>query len=234
MKKHLRFIQVLSLVIAALSSRGILHSYAYNPSTAIWPEGVLAVTPYLYSPSLDPYTLGMDLEGAYGISKQADLTVDFVDLTLAPQFCYNFSWVMFRYDFGENNIGALEVSQYFISPQYHFFQENDLFAFEANILAQFGYTNFNEGAMYGAYIAPVYKLIENTLYVYLEFDPFYTVGSGFTLAVLPGIWVGLGDAGQFSLAATLSDITGTVTPGVALWYTLDFDLVNKKPVKSTY
>ncbi len=217
------FLIVLSALCCGINGG---YSYAYNPSTEILDTGTFGITPYIFAPSFNPLNMGSDIELEYGIFSNADITVDAADLTFAPAFSYNFSWVMLRYDFGFNNIAALEASQYLVSPQYHFFWENNKWAFELNILAEFTYTNFS-APVFGAYAAPVYKITKD-IFVYLELDPFYTVGQGFSLAVLPGVWFWLGDFGQISLAVTLSDVTGTFTPGAALWYTLTFNLSGKK------
>jgi hypothetical protein len=186
-------------------------------------DGVLSINPSVWAASFSPAYIGGDLIAGYGFSANADMTVDFADATFTPG-SYNFSWIMPRYDLGGNNIIALQAGQYFISPQYHFFRENDSWALEANVLAVFTYTNLNN-PVFGAYLAPVYKIVKDVFYVYLEFDPFYTTGSSdFTLAVLPGVWYSFGDAGQFSLAATFGNVTGKFSPGAALWYSVSFNL----------
>lgn len=211
---------------AALPSPG--RSYAYNPATEMPGEGELVLDPMFWAPSFNPAVAGIDFLTVYGVSGRIDLTVDFANVTAVPGFSYNYSWAMARYDFGGNNIAALEAGQYFISPQYHYFWENDSWAFEVNLLSIFTYTNFN-GPAAGAYLAPAYKILPDRFLVYLEFDPFYTAGpgngsNGFTLAVLPGIWYSFGDAGQVSLAVMLGDVTGKFTPGAALWYAVSFNL----------
>jgi hypothetical protein len=227
MKASCRSIRAIATLGALLALSVMGFSYAYNPINGMTGDGVLAINPFVWAPSFNPAALGSDLDVEYGFSANVDLFVDFADVNYLPSTAYNFSWAMLRYDFGGNNIIALQSSQYFISPQYHFFWENDSWALEANVLADIFYTNLKT-PVFGAYLAPVYKIVKDKFSVFLEFDPFYTVGSGFSLAVLPGIWVGFGDAGQLSIAAELNNVTGTLSPGAALWYSVTFNL---KPSK---
>jgi hypothetical protein len=228
MKASCKSIKVAAAVMASLSLSVMGFSYAYNPATGMTGDGVLAINPFVWAPSFKPAALGSDMDVEYGFSANVDLFVDLADVNYLPSpAAYNFSWAMLRYDFGANNIIALQASQTFISPQYHFFWENDSWALEANFLADIIYTNLNS-PVFGAYLAPVYKIVKDKFSVFLEFDPFYTVGTGFTLAILPGIWVNFGDAGQLSLAAELNNITGTLTPGAALWYSVTFNLKSSK------
>lgn len=197
-------------------------SYAYNPWTTMTGEGVIAVNPFVFAPTLSPFSLGADLVMSYGILGNLDVFVDFADLSIVPEFGYNFSWGMVRFDLGGNNIIALQASQYAITPQYHFFWENDVIAAEANVYASFTYTDFGAPVI-GAYLAPVWKAVKDTLHFYVEVDPSYAVGGSFALNIVPGIWLGLGSAGQFSLGVNLGDVLTGVSPSVGLWYWLTFD-----------
>lgn len=202
-------------------------SYAYNPWTTMTGEGIIAVNPFVFAPTLSPFSLGADLVMGYGILGNLDVFVNFADVSILPEFTYNFSWGMVRFDLGGNNIIALQASQYSIAPQYHFFWENDIFAAEANVYASFAYADFSTPVI-GAYLAPVLKIVKDTLGLYVEVDPCFTVGSGFALNFVPGIWLGLGGAGQLSLAVNLGDVLTEVSPSIGLWYWLTFDTKPKK------
>ena len=144
---------------------------------------------------------------------------------VSSRFLYN-GWN----DFGGNNIIALQAGYSggagLISPQYHFFYENDMLAFEANAYASFLTSSLGTPTL-GAYIAPVYKVVKDFFNVYVEVDPAYTVNGLFALSVNPGVWFNFGSAGQISVACTLANVTGTVSPGVAMWYWITFDTKKK-------
>jgi hypothetical protein len=227
----MKVFQKMSLVLAVAAflslGKGIGFSYAYNPWTTMTGDGVIAVNPFLYAPTLSPFTLGADVVMAYGFTSNIDLFVDFAGLTILSNFSYNYSWGMIRYDLGGNNIIALQASQLAVTPQYHFFFENDIFAAEANAYVSFPYISFGTPTI-GAYLAPVYKLIKDTFYLYLEVDPSYAVGSSFALNIAPGFWFGLGSAGQISLSCSLGNVlSGSISPSIGLWYWITFSTKGK-------
>lgn len=223
-----RFMSMGLLGIALTLSGNMGHTYAYNLFTTSTGEGIFAVNPFVYAPTLSPFSLGTDPLIAYGITPSLDIFVDLANLSISPAFAYNFSYGMIRYDFGGNNIIVLQASQTFVSPQYHFFYENEMFAAEANIYATFNYSSFST-PLVGAYLAPVLKLVKDTFSFYVEIDPSYAVStnSTFALNIVPGVWIGLGGAGQLSIACLLNNVTGTITPGVGVWYWLTFDTKGK-------
>jgi hypothetical protein len=221
---------LLRMTFIALTFTGSLlmsqkaHAYAYNPWTGMTGAGIIGITPFVYAPTLSPFSLGADLVVNYGILNNLDVFVDLAEVTILPSFGYVFSWGMARFDLGGNNIIALQASQYFISPQYHFFWENDSLALEANVYASFLYSSFGTPVI-GAYLAPVWKIAKDTFYAYVEVDPYYTVGGSFALNIVPGLWLGLGNAGQLSLGVTLPNLTGgvAISPAIDLWYYISFD-----------
>lgn len=85
-------------------------SYAYNPDTAMTGDGILSINPFIWATSFNPVAAGGDLVAEYGFSANVDMTIDFADVTFTPA-AYNFSWAMIRYDFGLNNIAALQAGQ---------------------------------------------------------------------------------------------------------------------------
>lgn len=228
MKVFNRVYSIIVLAFSAIFFSQILHAYAYDPWTSSTGEKVLAINPFFYTTSLNPFGLNADLIASYGITANLDVFVNFADLGLAPSFTYNFSWAMIRYDLGGNNILALQASQYLISPQYHFFWENDLFAAEVNVYANFTYTNFGSPTI-GAYLAPIVKVIKDVLYFYAEVDPYYQIGGSFGLNIVPGVWLGLGNYGQISLGFSINSVTsGSLSYGINTWYFIPFDFKAKK------
>ena len=227
MKNVSRFLVFAFVFAGALLQGQKVFSYAYNPWTTMTGQGIIAVNPFVFAPSLSPFSLGADLVMGYGILGHLDVFVNFADLSILPEFSYNFSWGMVRFDLGGNNIIALQASQVAITPQYHFFWENDVIAAEANVYAAFSYADFGSPVI-GAYLAPVWKIVKDTLGLYVEADPAYTVGGGFTLNIVPGIWLGLGSAGHFSFSVNLGHVLTGISPSAGLWYWIPFDTNPKK------
>jgi hypothetical protein len=228
MRSFLRLAVLASIFAGSIFVSQKAHAYAYNPWTGMTGQGILGINPFVYAPTLDPFSLGADLVMNYGILNNLDVFVDFAGVSILPGFAYNYSWAMVRFDLGGNNILALQASQYAIAPQYHFFWENDMLALEANVYVNFLYASFGTPTI-GAYLAPVLKIAKDVFSVYLEVDPSYVVGGGFGLTLVPGIWFGFGSAGQISLGVTLPNLTGGVglTPGINLWYFVSFDTKGK-------
>lgn len=229
MRKSLRVTMIALSMAGALFLGQKAFSYAYNPWTGMTGQGILGFTPFVYAPTLSPFSLGADLFVNYGILGNLDVFVDLAEVAILPNFSYLFSSAMVRYDIGGNNIVALQASQISIAPQYHFFWENDVIALEANAYVSFPYASFGTPTI-GAYLAPVWKMIKDAVYLYVEVDPSYTIQGSFNLNVVPGLWFGFGSAGQVSLAVTLPNLTGGVgiSPSVNLWYYIAFDLNSKK------
>lgn len=197
-------------------------SYAYNPWTTMTGEKTLGITPFVYTTALDPLGLGADLVLNYGITANIDVFVDVAGVSILPGFSYNYSWIMARYDFGGNNIAAIQASLTAVSAQYHYFWENEMIALEANALVEFTYSSLATPA-FKAYLAPVYKITKDFAF-YVEVDPAYTVGGSFALGIVPGIYLGLGAAGMISVAVPLGDVLSGITPNVGLWYYLPIKL----------
>ncbi len=195
------------------------HSYAYNPWTTMMGAKTLGINPFVYASSFDPFTMGADLVVSYGFTDNIDLFVDLAGVNLTPEFGYNTSWIMPRIDLGGNNIIAIQAGLTAVSPQYHFFWENDLFAAEANLYVSFAYDSFGT-PLIGAYLAPVVKIVKDVLALYCEVNPSYQVEGSFALNIVPGIFLNMGDAGQLSVGVPLGDVLTGLAPGVGLWYFL--------------
>ena len=235
------------VLIAAAAPKAF--SYAYNPWTGSTGAMKLAVNPFFYSPTFSPFVPTFDLAAAYGVTANFDVIANFATLSFpATGFAYGGSWVMPRFDIGGNNIFALQIKYtpagaaftFDIVPQYHFFWENDYFAAEANVYMDVPIASAAPNVPYvkfGAYLAPVVKVIKDLFYIYCEIDPAVTSGissavqSKFELVIVPGVTILLGGAThQLSIAVPLGNVmtvtyntVGAVTPGLSIWYWTAFD-----------
>lgn len=223
MKSLKAFMFSLVMVLGVFSST-MVHSYAYNPFTTMTGQGVFAVNPFVYTAGLNPFSLNSDLLVSFGILPNLDVFVNLGTLTYTPDFTPGSLWSMVRFDLGANNIVALKYSETALSPQYHFFWENEIIALEANLVADFSYDSMDKPVL-TAYLAPVLKIVKDTLSVYCEVDPKYDFSADASyLNIVPGVWLGLGSYGQFSVACTIADVTSTnVAVDVGAWYWVSFD-----------
>jgi len=224
--KSLKMFGIISVVMISLFLVTVIgFSYAYNPWTGMTGDGTLAVNPFVYTTGLSPLGLNSTLVANYGITSSIDVFAG-ADFTVVRNFSFNYGFIMPRMDLGGNNIVALQIANTYVSPQYHYFFENDMMALEAN-----AYVNIYYGALgnpdIGGYITGVYKLINNLVYVYLELDPKYTIGTGFSLNVIPGLCLNMGNAGQVCLGISLGGIYNGITPNINAWYWIPFNLKSK-------
>ncbi|MBI4979714.1 MAG: hypothetical protein HZC28_19710 [Spirochaetes bacterium] len=219
------------------------HPYAYNPWTTMSGAKNAVINPFVYTTSLNPFGMSIDVLGWYGFTPNFDIAVNAATLSFSSSgFSYGGSWVMPRYDFGNNNIAALQLKMtpsgslmlYDVVPQYQFFWENDVLATELNAYVDVSFvyanTSFSSsvGTKAGLYAAPVFKLFKS-LYLFCEIDPAYTFGiaSAFDLAIVPGITILLNEGKhQICVGVPLGNVlhvaggstTVSVTPGIAVWY----------------
>ncbi len=218
----------LSLMISMAGAGTSLFAYSFNPFGTSTGEKVLAINPFFYFNPLSPLAISEDTVLAYGLTSNMDIYVDIFSFALAPTTGYSGSWIMPRYDLGGNNIIAAQVffgtaAGVTISPQYHFFYEDPLLGFEANLNLYLPLSNLSNPTI-ALFAAPVYKVVKDVVHLYVEIDPSYTVGGNFGLNVVPGAWLGLpGTPFQISLAVPLTGVTGSaMTVGFTgwLWYTM--------------
>jgi hypothetical protein len=196
-------------------------------------EKTLALNPFLYGPITDELGLNVDAVFLYGFTPKMDMIANLSSLSVIPEFGYGGSWIMPRVDLGKNNILGFQVGMigrgdgYYAVPQYHFFIENSKFAFEFNVGANFNFEALNMPSIYGI-VAPVYKIFEGILHLYVEVDPSFIAGvsDSFGLTVVPGLWLGLaGGKHQFSAGIPLGGITSdAMTTSFACWYWTTFSL----------
>lgn len=247
--KFLRPLTIAALAAVTLSLGPRLHAYAYSPWTTMTGEKTIAVNPFFYSTAFNPFTPTFDLVAWYGFAPNIDIAVNFATVGISGAgVSYGGSWIMPRIDLGGNNILAMQAgissvsptAAFFLTPQYHFFWENDNFAFEANAYLKIPlpYTTLTVGA----YIAPVLKIVNKFFYLFCEVDPAFSPENGalpmsFGLGIVPGVTFLLADAThQICIGVPLgnvvsvsgSTVTAGVTPGISVWYYTTFSLAPKK------
>jgi hypothetical protein len=224
------------LLLATLAFHpGSIHGYAFNPWTTMTGEKKLAVNPFLYTSfPKGSFGLASDFVFTYGFSDKFDIFLNAASLIYAPGFAYAGSWIMPRVDLGKNNIIAVKVgydgASAYAGPEYHFFKENEKFAFEANAYGKFVFSDPFSYTV-GAFLAPVLKLAGGKFNIYCEVDPAYSGISGagaFSLGIVPGICLNLKEGThQISIAYTGLAFAkgGSIgTAGIGLWYWHPFQL----------
>jgi hypothetical protein len=230
-------VKLASLVFAAvgllLSARSA-HSYSINAWGPMTGARTLALNPIFYG-AFDPFDFTTDIVVSYGVSDNIDVFVDVATLTITPDFSYTGSWVMGRYDFGGSNIIAAQLGFYsydgstdpYLTPQYHFFREGDRFAWEINAGIEIPLTDAKNSSLFGIF-APVFKVIPDTLSVFVEVDPSYQFGDfeDFILSIVPGLCIGFAEnKHQISVGLTIEDLTESeVGFSYAAWYWTSFSL----------
>lgn len=213
-----------------------LHSYSFNLFNGMTGDGVLCITPTFSSALSSGTSVGLDMIASVGAGKNFDLVFDAAGLDLYPQAKYLTAWLMPRFDFGYNNILAVQFGfnnenpiAFNVFPQYHFFYENDNFAFELNTGVNIPLSS-PDVSDFRLLTAPVWKALKDVLYVFVEIDPSYTLGTegGFNLNINPGIWIGIpGTPHQFCVTALINNITsGAPEYGIGIWYNFLFDSKN--------
>jgi hypothetical protein len=227
----------LSLLIAV----SLAFPYSFSAWTSMTGAKTFAITPFFYFAPVGSATEDMDINAdavvGYGFTDKIDMFVNIATVNLkSDPGAYSTTWIMPRYDLGGNNIVAAQIGleqdadnnlQVYGGPHYHFFWENDRCAMEFNALALF-HADSTAPTTASIYAAPVYKLLPNLLYPFVEVDPTYTFGDGggldFVLA--PGLWIGIpGTPHQFSISVPISGIKdGSVSTGIYAWYWVSFSL----------
>jgi len=224
--KGIRKAIAVTVVIAGIFGAAVSgFSYAYDPWTGMTGDKTLSVNPFFHG-GISPFSWNVDTVVAYGFASNIDVIADLATFGTTG---YGGSWIMPRYDFASGVIGALQLGYFggssLISPQFHYFTETDYYAIEfnayvnLNFAGKFGYT-------VGAYAAPVWKVVTNFLYVFVEIDPTYDSINSFTLPVIPGICFNMGSAGQLSLGLNLGNVLSFSTKnfGFNAWYAIPFTI----------
>ncbi|MEK6793641.1 MAG: hypothetical protein AABZ39_02610 [Spirochaetota bacterium] len=217
-----------------LCMSGFLSGYSYNAWNGLIAERTVFVNPFLSTSSVittnTAVTAGADLVCAYGATKNADIFASLAQVGVTPSFAF-FNWVMPRFAITPEHIIALQISSTFVTPQYHFFWENDVLALEVNVLARMPYSDIRTATV-SAVIAPVWRVVKDAFALYVEFDPACTFdptapNARVSAAVLPGIWFSLPGTGfQGSIGANCFGLgTGASWGlGVVAWFSYAFAL----------
>jgi hypothetical protein len=225
MFKRLLFSAII-IALAAVSS----YPYSFDAYNGMTGSGVLNINPTFSFWSAG----GVDLQTGYGFSDHFDMLANVADVTLYQATGYNYSWIMPRYEFFSGNIAALQIQYsanpnfFALTPEYHFFYENDNLALELNVnmFLPVNATNTTNNTL-SIIAAPVWKAVPNILYCFVEVDPSWCFAQGTTLNIVPGIWLGIPNTQhQFCLAATIGNVTSKpVSYSIDFWYSYSFNIV---------
>lgn len=197
-------------------------SYSYTAFSVMTGEKTLALNPFLFFDGTG--MVGNDLFVSYGITDNVDIWSNVTLLKSSEGTDFDFS-TMLRYDIGKSNIVALRVSQWYITPQYHFAIENDRFGFQANVAGQITFDNYKDPAIY-AVLCPLVKFLNFDVFV--EVNPIYCMQEGdfanlsvrpegFELDIVPGFGVALGQS-LFSISCPIYNVIDDATPTFGMWW----------------
>jgi hypothetical protein len=198
-----------------------LFSYCNSAWTSMSGAHTLTVNPVIYD--LQSRERSTDLMVGYGFTDNFEVFSTLANLSFSPLAKYNDSWVMGRFALKPNHIFAAEFEDgpdgWFLSPQYHFFTESDRMAWEFNVVPVFSSKGV-DGSSLSICFSPVYKLMPDVLYPFLEIDPSIGFDGATGLAVAPGLWFAIpGTSQQITLSAPISkNEKGAVRLGLNFWW----------------
>ena len=212
-------------ILLALALCTLAFSYSYTAFCFTTGKNTLAINPYLYGFMIDDaFFGGGDLCASYGITDRLDVFADANYLYGAGAGAFGW-WVMPRWDFGNTKILAVKANNLMVAPQFHFIQEWEKFAVQANAAVQVTYDYAKEPAVY-AVLCPLFKANAN-FDIFCEVNPSYSMADGdlvmgwvrpkgFGLDVVPGVGLKAGSF-LFSVACPIYDVTGDPTPSIGAW-----------------
>ena len=221
-------------LLLCLTAGTNLQAYSYDAWGTMTGARTLAVNPFFWGPLKGGQGLSMDMVLLYGFTARFDVIADVAELNLLPRPGYALSYLMPRFDLGKNNILAIQFTasgiypvSFSVTPQYHFFTESRGMAFEFNAGLSIPFSSPSSSSLY-AVLAPVWKIVDGKVHLYLEIDPSLAFGNppSFGLNLVPGVWIGLaGGKHQFSLGIPLYGVTsGNFAVGYAAWYWTTFSI----------
>lgn len=213
-----------SIILAVCLYATSLFSYSYTCFSISTGEETLALNPYLYADGKG--AVGNDLFLAYGITNRLDIWSHVSLFNSDGSNVTDFS-TMLRFDIGKSNIIAVRVSPWYVSPQYHFSWENDVWGFQANIAAQVAYDYTEDPAVYGIF-CPHIKFFQGNFDFFVEVSPGYyqfegdfancaVRKEGFDLDITPGIGFGIMET-LFSIACPIYNVTTDAAPTFGMWW----------------
>lgn len=198
-------------------------SYSYTAFSVMTGEKTIVVNPFLAFDGTGAVI--NDLFVSYGITNNIDIWSNVTLTKTADYTDFDFS-TMVRYDIGNSNIVAVRVSQWYVTPQYHFTIENDRFGFQANVAGQISFDYYKEPAIY-TILCPLVKFLNFDAFV--EVNPGYYMhdgdfanmsvrSEGFDLDIVPGIGITLGQS-SFSISCPIYNVISDATPTFGMWWT---------------
>jgi hypothetical protein len=213
-----------SIFLIALFCCASVFSYSYTAFSITTGEETFALNPFLYADCEGG--VGSELFLSYGITDKLDIWTD-ISFFQADGFTATDFSTMLRYDIWKSNILAVRVSPWYVSPQYHFSWENELWGFQANIAAQVTYDTYRDPAVYGIF-CPHIKLFQGNMLLFTEVNPGYYMKEGdfanlaireegFGMDIVPGIGFGIRET-LFSIACPIYNVTTDATPTFGMWW----------------
>ena len=214
MRKSFMFITVLLAVCSSLFA----YSYTAYPITT--GEKALSINPFVFADGEG--FVGSDINLAYGLTQKLDIWTTISMTNLTPT-----TWsAMARYDLAQGKIIAIKASDASVSPQAHLTFENEKFAFQGNVGAQFSYNSMSKPAAF-LVLSPIVKLGTTGIDFFVDINPMYCLQNdfvleaerdhGFSLDIAPGVGFAVGSS-LFSVAAPLFNVTGNFTPTFGMWW----------------
>jgi hypothetical protein len=229
------------LVLLFIAFPALVYTWSFSAFTSMAGEGELGFLPAAIVSLTPMFDASGEMIISYGFTPNVDINIDPVIVGISPSLAIESSWIMPRYDFGNNNIIGLQFMinyasplSYDIIPQYHYYLERDVFALEVNAAADVSLSS-SPTRFYGVF-APVWKAIPGNLYLFLETDPSYILGNygGFALDVIPGLSFRVPGTQTYAcVGLTFHSVTsGSLNFGLSLWYAAAFD--TKESEKQIY
>jgi len=216
---------VIGTIIVGLVFVGSVSAYTYSAWTTMTGAKTFAINPFFYGAFSDMPGTGTDLVAGYGFTDKFDLFINLSTLSPVKDFSYGGSYIMPRYDFGNNNIIALQMgydgNEFAGGPQYHFVWDKEKFTLEANAAVTLYSSDMAAPYIFGT-LGWVWKAVKDVLYPFVELNPSYQVGpdGGFDFVPAPGVWIGIPNTThQFALSIRLNGVSsGSIDPGFGMWY----------------
>jgi hypothetical protein len=197
------------------------YSYSVSALTGMSGAKTLTINPVFYD--IYKKERSVDLMLGYGFTDIFEIYAVFANLSFFNPVEYHGSFILGRIALNESNILGLQIQNnaedWLIITNYSFFKELHRSAIELNANVGFNTTRFKSGSV-GIIIAPVFKLVKEIVYPFIEIDPTFSFDGDVDLKVAPGIWFGIPrTTHQFSISLPIGqDDENKVRPTLNAWW----------------